>query len=89
MIHRVVFKSTGRLDVRRIRPAIAVTLVVVVLFGAAGALALIARLFQRMGSDSATPVNAGFFLLLVALGVAVASAATVALNYWHHRRQKR
>ena len=73
---------------RKIKPTIAIVLVVLVLFGAAGILASAPRLLQHVESDSVSPANSGLFLLLVASGIAVVSAATVAFSYWHRRRQR-
>ena len=73
---------------RKIKPAVAVALVVLVLFGAGGILASVTAMYQRAGQDSAATANAGLFLLLAASGVALASAITVAFSHWHRRRQK-
>ena len=73
---------------RRANPIVAIVLVVVVLFVAAGIVASVMQLSQHMEKGLSPTLDSGLFLLLVALGAAVLSAAAVALGYWYRRRQR-
>ena len=74
---------------RKVRPALAVILVAVVLFVATGIVASLTELSQRLGEAGQSTTNHGLFLILVALGIAVVSVGVVAGSRWKRRRPER
>lgn len=73
---------------RKVKPSLAIILVAVVLFLAAGIVASLTQLSQWVEGVGQSTTNYGRFLILVGLGLTAGSVGPVVISHWCHRRQR-